>query len=84
MTKETIDKFIELCHKVYEAETDQSFKLLTAEARGYSNAIQVAFGLNAWGDMVMQTDLSFDKNVLVCAGVPLFRKELQPVENERD
>jgi hypothetical protein len=31
-------------------------------------------GMDVWGAIVMEADLSFPEGTLVCAGIPLFRK----------
>lgn len=76
-------EFIKLSHEAFEAVDNAAFRLSLAMCDGYSKAMKDIFGLGVWGEIVRASDLSFDKEVPVCAGIPLYSKfELQAQKAE--
>lgn len=65
------EKYIKLCHEVYEAKTKDSFMVKTVKAAAYSDAIKDICGIDVWGEIVMEADRSFSQVVDTCAGIPL-------------
>lgn len=68
------EKFICLCHEAFHQPSRELFELFTRKAAGYSQAIKDIFGIEAWGEIVREADLSFPERVDTCAGIPLYRK----------
>jgi hypothetical protein len=69
------DEYIRLCHDAWTVDTARNFELKCSLAHGYADAIKDICGLDVWGCIIQEADMSFPEDVGVCCGIPLEPKE---------
>lgn len=65
------DKYIEMCHEIEKAKNQEEYNLSKNKALGYSDAIRDICGSGVWGCITREADMSFEKDIPCCCGIPI-------------
>jgi hypothetical protein len=75
-----LEGYVKRCHMAWNASDQQLFETKCNEAHAYQECIKDICGLDVWGHIVMEADMSFPEGVPCCCGIPFNRKNDEDIK----